>query len=141
MVTEAFAIVRSGEKIAYLDVHRGATDGINLMYNDEFITYRHLNDVNIKDLIDDCNLRYKSLKLIVNKNVSGSINSNIKEELMDKEINVIVEEDKIIFENDEIKINSNKEWFREIYFYFLNDYAIQNYKQWETERIYRYGYY
>lgn len=140
MVTESFAIVRSGEKIAYIAVYQNGTDGVNLMYDDEFITYRSINDVDIEKLIDAHNLRYKSLKLVVNMQVSDFINTNIQKDRAKKEINLIVENDKFILENEEFKTNSKDTWFREVYFYFLREDAVIDYKQWEAERIYRYGY-
>lgn len=139
MVTESFVLMRSGEKIAYFAVYRNGTDGVNLMYDDELITYRTIDDVDIKELIETHNLKYKSLKLAVNQNVSGIINTNIKKELLNKEINIIVEEDRITVKGDKLKSDDGR-WFRDVYFHYLNEYAIENYKEWEDERINRYGY-
>lgn len=132
MVTESFAIVRSGERIAYLDVHENGKDGVNLLYNDELITFRYLEDVTLKSLINDCNLKYKHLTLIVNEKVSGYINNNIKKEKFNKELEIIVEENKIILKNDEFKTESSSStWFKDIYFYYIKDWCAFDLEEWE----------
>ena len=134
MVTESFAIVRSGEKIAYLDVHEYGTDGVNLLYNDKLITFRYVGDVNLKQLIEDCNLKYKSLKLVVNHNVSGYINKSIKKNTLNKELNLTVEENRIILKNDEFEADSSfYNWFRDVYYYYIDEWRAAELEEWEEE--------
>jgi hypothetical protein len=134
MVTESFAIVRSGEKIAYLNVYQHGCHGVSLLFDDEFITFRYVDYVTLEKLIEEQNLKYKSLKLIVNDDVFDDINTSIKKELLTKELNIVVEEEKIVIKNDEFGVDSsNSGWFRDVYLYYTDDFVKNELKAWEEE--------